>query len=45
MNRAIVHARLRPVIGARFRFEDVREALRFLEAGRHIGKVVIQHGA
>lgn len=45
MNRAIVRARLRPVIGARFKFEDVPEAFRFLEAGRHIGKVVIQHDA
>jgi NADPH:quinone reductase-like Zn-dependent oxidoreductase len=43
MNRAIVQARLRPVIGARFRFEEAREAFRFLEAGRQIGKVVIRH--
>jgi NADPH:quinone reductase-like Zn-dependent oxidoreductase len=45
MNRAIVQARLRPVIGARFGFEDAPEALRFLAAGGHIGKVVIRHDA
>ena len=34
---------LRPRIDRRFRFGEAREALRHLESGDHVGKVVIQH--
>lgn len=41
MNRAIAHHRLRPVIDSRYPFEQLPEALRHLESGRHFGKIVI----
>lgn len=41
MNRAIHHARLRPVVDRVFDFEDARGALDHLRSGRHFGKVVI----
>jgi NADPH:quinone reductase-like Zn-dependent oxidoreductase len=34
---------LRPRIDRRFKFGEAREALRHLESGDHVGKVVIQH--
>lgn len=42
MNRAIAQHRLRPVIDRVFKFEQAREALRYLESAQHLGKVVIQ---
>jgi NADPH:quinone reductase-like Zn-dependent oxidoreductase len=42
MNRAIVLHGLRPVIDRLFPFADAVAALRYLESGAHIGKVVIQ---
>lgn len=41
MNRAIAFHGLRPVIDSRYRFEQLPDALRRLESGRHMGKIVI----
>lgn len=41
MNRAIEVNGLRPVIDRVFPFEQAREALRYLEAAAHVGKVVV----
>lgn len=43
MNRAISVHRIRPVIDKVFEFSAVPEALRRLESGQHIGKIVIRH--
>jgi NADPH:quinone reductase-like Zn-dependent oxidoreductase len=42
MNRAISHARLRPVIDRQFEFVDARAAYDCLESRSHFGKVVIR---
>lgn len=39
--RFVQEEALRPVIDRAFAFEQVREAYRHLDAGQHIGKVVI----
>ena len=39
--RAIDLRREVPVIDKRFPFSELKEALRYLEAGQHFGKVVI----
>lgn len=44
MNRAIAFHKVRPVIDTRFRFEQLPDALRHLESGRHFGKIVIGFG-
>jgi len=41
MNRAMALHSLRPVIDKIFSFEETRDALRYLQSGRHFGKVVI----
>jgi NADPH:quinone reductase-like Zn-dependent oxidoreductase len=41
MNRAIAASGLKPVIDRVFPFDEAREALRHLQAARHVGKVVI----
>jgi NADPH:quinone reductase-like Zn-dependent oxidoreductase len=41
MNRAIAFHKLRPVIDSRYRFEQLPDALRHLQSGRHLGKIVI----
>ena len=41
MNRAIEHARLEPVIDARFAFDDARSAYHAMRAAGHFGKLVI----
>jgi NADPH:quinone reductase-like Zn-dependent oxidoreductase len=41
MNRAIDFHTLRPVIDSRYPFEQLPDALRHLETGRHMGKIVI----
>ncbi|RIV20061.1 NAD(P)-dependent alcohol dehydrogenase [Fibrisoma montanum] len=41
MNQAIETNALRPVVDRVFAFDEAREALRYLDAGRHFGKVVI----
>lgn len=42
MNRAIARHDLHPVIDRRFPFDDIADALKHLESGRHVGKVVIE---
>jgi NADPH:quinone reductase-like Zn-dependent oxidoreductase len=42
MNRAISLHQLRPVVDRVFPFEEARDALRYLESGKHFGKVVIR---
>ena len=44
MNRAISHAKLRPVIDKTFAFDEAREALRYMESGSHFGKIVVKIG-
>ena len=41
LNRAVAHARLRPVVDRVFGFGEAREAYRHLDAGSHFGKVVV----
>jgi NADPH:quinone reductase-like Zn-dependent oxidoreductase len=41
MNRAIAQNRMRPVIDRVFSFDEIREALRYLESGSHFGKICI----
>ena len=40
MNRAITFHQLRPVVGRVFAFDEARDALRYMESGKHFGKVV-----
>ncbi len=40
--RFIEQRALRPVIGATFHFDQLGEALRYMEAGLHFGKIVIE---
>ncbi len=42
MNAAIATNGLRPVIDRRFRFDEAREALRYMESASHFGKIVIR---
>jgi NADPH:quinone reductase-like Zn-dependent oxidoreductase len=42
MNRAIAFHRMQPVIDRVFPFDQASEALRYLEAAQHFGKVVIR---
>jgi NADPH:quinone reductase-like Zn-dependent oxidoreductase len=42
MNRAIALHQLRPVIDRVFSFDEAREALRYMEAGAHFGKIVVR---
>jgi NADPH:quinone reductase-like Zn-dependent oxidoreductase len=42
MNRAIERTGLRPVIDRRFAFDEVADALKHLESGTHVGKVVLE---
>ncbi len=41
MNRAISLYRLRPIIDRVFSFDEVRDALRHMENGRHFGKICV----
>lgn len=41
MNRAIGYHKLRPVIDSRYAFEQLPDALRHLQSGKHFGKIVI----
>jgi NADPH:quinone reductase-like Zn-dependent oxidoreductase len=43
MLRAIATARVEPVIDEVFSFEQVAEALRYMESGSHFGKIVIRY--
>jgi len=42
MNRAITESKLRPVIDKTFAFDQIAEALKYLESGSHFGKIVIE---
>jgi NADPH:quinone reductase-like Zn-dependent oxidoreductase len=42
MLRAIGQHRLRPVVDKVFHFEQAREAMHYLESGKHFGKIVIR---
>jgi NADPH:quinone reductase-like Zn-dependent oxidoreductase len=42
MNRAIALHKMRPVVDRVFAFSEVREALRHMESGAHLGKVCIE---
>ncbi len=42
MNRAIALHGLRPVVDRVFAFDQMKEALRYMESGAHFGKVVIR---
>jgi NADPH:quinone reductase-like Zn-dependent oxidoreductase len=42
MNGMIDTLGIKPVIDATFDAEDIAAALRYLESGRHLGKVVIK---
>jgi NADPH:quinone reductase-like Zn-dependent oxidoreductase len=42
MNRAIELHQMHPVVDRVFPFEEAREALRYMESGRHFGKIVIR---
>ena len=41
MNKAIALHQLRPVVGRVFPFAEALEALRYMESGAHVGKIVI----
>lgn len=41
MNRAIAFHKVRPVIDRCFAFEQLPEALRYLQSGKHFGKIVL----
>ena len=42
MNRLITASKLRPVIDKVFSFEEAREAYKYLESQKHVGKVVVK---
>jgi len=42
MNRAIDFHQLRPVIDRVFAFDELPDALRYLESGKHFGKIVLR---
>jgi NADPH:quinone reductase-like Zn-dependent oxidoreductase len=42
MNSAIEGNRLKPVIDKTFAFQEVREALKYMESGSHFGKIVVR---
>jgi NADPH:quinone reductase-like Zn-dependent oxidoreductase len=42
MNRAIEVNRMRPIIDSVFSFDEARKALKHLESGAHLGKIVIK---
>jgi NADPH:quinone reductase-like Zn-dependent oxidoreductase len=42
MNRAISLHHLRPVVDRVFPFEEAQDALRYMESGKHFGKIVIR---
>jgi NADPH:quinone reductase-like Zn-dependent oxidoreductase len=42
MNRAIALHKLRPVVDRVFAFQEIRDALRYMESGAHFGKIGIR---
>jgi NADPH:quinone reductase-like Zn-dependent oxidoreductase len=45
MNRAIAAHQLRPVIDRVFPFEELREAMQYMEKGAHMGKICVSLAA
>jgi NADPH:quinone reductase-like Zn-dependent oxidoreductase len=43
MNRAIEYSMLKPVIDRTFSFEEIPDALSYMQTGSHIGKIVIKY--
>jgi NADPH:quinone reductase-like Zn-dependent oxidoreductase len=43
MNRLIcLHTHLKPVIDKTFAFDEVKDALRYMESAEHFGKIVVK---
>lgn len=42
MNAAIVISKLKPVIDKTFAFDEVHDALKYMESGSHFGKIVVR---
>ena len=42
MNRAIAYPQMKPIVDRVFPFEQAREALSYLESGKHFGKICIR---
>lgn len=42
LNRAIESVKLEPVVDRVFSFDEVKEALRYMESGSHFGKIVVK---
>lgn len=42
MNKAIRHAKLRPIIEGQFAFTQAREAMEYMADGSHFGKIVVR---
>jgi NADPH:quinone reductase-like Zn-dependent oxidoreductase len=42
MNKAIDGNRLKPVIDRTFEFNEVSQALKYMESGAHFGKIVVR---
>src|SRR5262249_22492171 len=42
MNRAIALHRLEPVVDRVFSFEQIREAMTYMQSGAHFGKIVVR---
>jgi len=44
MNKAIALHKMLPVVDRVFAFDQVHDALRYMESGEHFGKIVIRIG-
>lgn len=44
LNNFIVKENIKPVIDRTFRFNEAKEALRYMESGSHLGKIVVKIG-
>jgi NADPH:quinone reductase-like Zn-dependent oxidoreductase len=44
MLRAVEFAEMKPVIDRVFEFDDIRDALKYMETGSHFGKIVVRIG-
>jgi NADPH:quinone reductase-like Zn-dependent oxidoreductase len=42
MNRAISLAGLRPVVDRAFNFEEIADAMRYMESAAHFGKICVR---
>jgi NADPH:quinone reductase-like Zn-dependent oxidoreductase len=43
MNHAIEYSKLRPVIDRTFKFDELPDALTYMQKGSHFGKIVIKY--